>query len=79
MLVGWLVGCLFGRLVPRFLSRDQSDFGTGLYYLSFKGHPVRILVTPICHYENAMLNDEHAITNIPSSVLKHQLSKTKQL
>ena len=82
-LTGWCnlghVGYLFGRLVPRFLSRDQSDFGTGLYYLSFKGYPVRILVTPICNYENAMLNDEHAITNIPSSVLKHQLSKTKQL
>ena len=39
---------------------------------------MHILVTPICNDENAMLNDEHAKTNIPSSVLKHQLSKTKQ-
>ena len=35
---------------------------------------MRFLVTPICNDENAMLNYEHTMTNMPLSVLKHQLS-----
>ena len=58
------------------ISKSSSGISSNVLSSNVLSLLVRILVTLICNDENGMLNYEHAMRNIPSSVLKQQLSKT---